>query len=978
MYYHCIHKLNKLKPYIIMLKLNSIISALVFFLFMSTSAYAQTTISGTVSDSNGPLIGATVVIDGTSQGAVCDGQGKYQLSVEPGSYTIKASYAGYKQETKSVSVTVGETSVLDFILTSEDLSEVIVTGTRAADRTSTDSPVPVDIIDVTELLEVTPQNELNQILTFAAPSFSSNTQTISDGTDHIQPAAIRGLGPDQVLVLINGKRWHSSSLVNVNGTFGRGNVSSDLNAIPVSSIKNIEVLRDGASAQYGSDAIAGVINVILKEDVNKLNFSVRSGANFTSGASPQRAIDGEVLQLGANYGIPLGKRGYINLTGETNIRGWTNRMQSFSGQIFNGYNSIERVASAAGADISALSLDDVKNHAQDVGYFSSDLKSLIASAPTQDSVASLLNFDATEDELSARGQVRSDYNMRVGQSAVRGGKFFANLSMPLDEKWEAYGYAGISYREGESGCFYRLPHQSRAYTPIFINGFVPKINSRISDETFAGGIRGKVNGWNVDLSYAHGKNTFLYHMTETLNAALQNASPTEFDAGGHSYTQSTGNIDVARYFRMSSIKGINVAFGAEYRFENYTLARGSERSFGNYDINSELVTATTSDEALVKDFFGRARPSGCQCFAGFLPSNEVDARRSNISTYLDTEFDITDELLLSGALRFEDYSDFGSTLNFKAAGRYKITDSFILRAGYSTGFRAPSLHQIHFSRTSTIFVTEGGVTTAQEVGTFSNNSRAAKLLGIPQLKQETSQNLSAGVTLKVDRNLKLTVDYYSINTQDRIVLTGRFRPGDSEELQQIFSQAQASQANFFANAIDVQASGVDVVASYKVPLANNASLNNDLAATFSSIKRVGDIKSSDVLRTAGLVDTYFDEASRIYLESAVPLTKITLGNSLDLDKFSVYLRNTYFGETTDANNDPDPQVYGARVITDLSFSYRFSPTFNLVLGANNLLDVYPDMNIESSQSSGRFLYSRRSPQFSLNGRYLFAKLAFTL
>ena len=986
------------------------------FVFSFGSLMAQKgTVTGTVTDTDGPLIGVTVIVEGSAIGSITDFDGNYSISLDPGNYTITASYVGYGAESQEVNITSGGTTTADFTLSQGILvDEVVVIGSRASSRTNTDSPVPIDVINVKSLKNVAPQTTLNSILSYTAPSFTSNTQTISDGTDHIDPASLRGLGPDQVLVLVNGKRRHTSSLVNVNGTFGRGNVGTDLNAIPASALKNVEVLRDGAAAQYGSDAIAGVINANLNDAVNELAVNLTTGANFTSNIGPfggeTESYDGEVLNLGVNYGLPLGQNGgFINLTGEFNTRGLSNRMQEFRGDIFSNFNGIERVARADGADVSALTLDDVQNYAGDVGYFSSDDLAAINAAMHIDSIVGILGADATDAELAARGQVRSDYNMLVGQSQLRGGSFFGNMRLPLGSNMEAYAFGGIGYRNGKSGCFYRLPSQSRTATSIYPNGTVPKINSNISDQSISTGIRGNIKNWNIDLSNTYGINEFLYRLTDSHNATLGASSPTAFEIGGHSFAQNTANLDLNQYFDFGgNMKGINVAFGAEYRYENYRITPGSEPSYGNYDINGNLVNSTTPDSLKVRDILGRSRPSGCQCFAGFLPSNVVDSKRSSVAGYADFELDISDNFLLALAIRAEDYSDFGSTFNYKAAARYKITDDISVRGAFSTGFRAPSLHQISFSKTSTIFELVNGVSVPQEVGTFANTSRAAKLLGIPELKEETSQNASLGLTAKIpDANIKITVDAYQVNIDDRVVFTGRFSAGDDEELQLIFEQAGATAAAFFANAIDTKSRGIDAVIAHSIVFKEGVSLRNDLAATFSETKWDQDIAQSDLdsdderivvdgvkasklLAEKNLVGTYFDQTARIYLEQAVPRTKITLSNTLAINDLTIYLRNTYFGQTTEATGEAifdrdlnwtdtsiDPYNDG-KIITDLSIGYQFSDNLSLTVGANNLLDIYPDEADPAFQSDGRFVYSRRSPQFSFGGRHLFGRLVFTL
>jgi len=968
-------------------------------LLTAVSGYSQATLKGTVTDDNETLIGVSVSVAGTAKGTITDFDGNYSLELDAGTYKIIASYVGYSTQAETITVADGETVTLDFNMSEGVLiDEVVVTGTRASNRTNLESAVPVDVINVDKLRLSSPQVSINQLLNQTAPSFSSNTQSISDGTDHIDPASLRGLGPDQVLVLVNGKRRHTSSLVNVNGTFGRGNVGTDLNAIPASAISTIEILRDGAAAQYGTDAIAGVINVKLREDVNALAVTLATGANFTDNIGPfggeTKNADGEVVNLGMNYGLPLGEQGgFINFTGEFNFRGKTNRMREFSGGIFNAYNAVERIALNDGADISSLSLAEVQNYGQGVSYFSAETKQGLMDLTDLANLGTVLNFDVTDQELAARGQERSDYNMLIGQSEIRGGNFFANMELPLSENAELYAFGGVGYRRGCSGCFFRLPSESRNTNSIYPEGTVPRINSNISDQSIGIGLRGMIQNWSSDLSIVNGTNEFLYNMTQTHNATLGSSSPTEFDAGGHSFTQTTANFDLSQYFEGDAIKGVNVAFGGEYRLENFLIIPGSEASYGNYDVNGNLVNSITPSNLLTRDYFGRQRPAGSQCFAGFLPSNQVDANRSSAALYLDTEFDLSEALLLTGAVRFENYSDFGSTFNYKLAGRYKVGNNFALRGAFATGFRAPSLHQIHFSRTSTIFSLVDGVSVAQEVGIFANTSRAAKLLGIPELKEETSESLSVGFTAKIpDANLRLTVDAYRVAIDDRVILTGQFGPGSNAELQSLFDQAGATQASFFANAISTISQGIDVVIAHSISLGGGNMLRNDLAGTFSKTNWDQDkgINASQILEDAGLVGTYFDQTSRIYLEQAVPRIKVTLGNTLTLGKLNIYLRNTYFGETTEATNEPlfdadlnqidksiDP-YYAGKVVTDLSLGYAFSSDLSITIGSNNLLDVYPDESDSAFQSAGRFIYSRRSPQFSTGGRYLFARVAFTL
>ncbi|WP_088324517.1 TonB-dependent receptor [Polaribacter tangerinus] len=971
---------------------------MIFPLFM----VAQT-IKGKVTDTSGEVLPfMNVVESGTKNGTTTDDNGEFSINVLQLPTKLTVSSLGFKTKT----ITVSNTSFLTIVIeeSSESLEEIVVIGSRNPNRTAVDSPVPIDIVDIKELTNAAPQVNLNQILNFVAPSFTSNTQTISDGTDHVDPASLRGLGPDQVLVLINGKRRHTSSLINVNGTFGRGSVGTDLNAIPASAIKRLEVLRDGAAAQYGSDAIAGVINIVLNESVNELSMAVTTGANFSKNANSQTGgVDGQTTNISASYGLPLGENGgFINFSGDFDIREDYNRMKEWEGGIFNGYNVVERFANNANYDTSrflslsngldpasaeyATILGDLKGFANAAGFTTSPTDGLAE-------MRTILKGDATTSELNARGLQRTDFNMRVGQSRVRGGRFFANFKLPLDDNGtEVYSFAGMSSRTGNSAGFYRLPNQSRTYTPAYINGFLPEINSTISDQSLAVGIKGKIGEWNVDFSNTYGKNAFDFTIGNTYNASQGNASPTTFDAGGFSFSQNTTNLDLSKFYE-NTFKGLGVAFGGEHRVENYEIIAGQEDSYTQYQADGQPFTGITGTSPL-KDFFGNSRPGGSQVFPGFGPKNELNRQRSSVAAYVDLDATLTEALSTTFATRYENYSDFGSTLNFKLASIYKFSDNFRLRASFNTGFRAPSLHQLNYNSTSTIF--QDGIPV--EVGTFANDSKAAQLLGIPQLKEETSNSFSAGFTAKLpESNLTFTVDGYIVNINDRVVYTGQFKPtlndngtpnnsnddfpidAANQELSDLLVQANANAASFFANAIDTRSTGIDIVVTHKATFGDNVRLKTDLAGTFSQTRQQGDIKSSQVLRDAGQEGTYFPEDSRIFLEEAVPRTKVNLTNSLTSGKFNVFLRNVYFGEVSEATNSiANQQQFSSKVVTDLSLGYKATEDLTLTIGANNLLDVYPDRAIEANRSGGRFDWSRRSQQFGIGGRFLFARVSFNI
>lgn len=972
------------------------LNLLMFLTFFGMSSYIDAQeVSGTITDDSGPLPGVSVIVKGTSTGSTTDFDGNYSVNASNGD-TLVFSYVGYDTQ----EIVVSSSTVNVIMKAGVALDAVMLVGSRNPSRTAVDTAVPVDVIDMADLATAGPQVSVTQILNYVAPSFSSNTQTVADGTDHIDPAQLRGLGPDQVLVLVNGKRRHTSSLVNVNGTPGRGSVGTDLNAIPAASIKRIEVLRDGAAAQYGSDAIAGVINIVLKNNVNELTAAVTTGANMSkNGNDHDGGTDGEKTQIDLNYGIPLGDNGgYINMTGSLTTRERTSRARANSGSLFHAYNAIEWQAYQDGFNLSDLRTDlsAIQNYASQVGHFDATLQSQIAGATTIEQLSGynmttgdqnagiLSGLDVTDAELAARGQTRNDYNMSVGQSGLDQGQFMGNLEIPFgDDENEAklYAFGGLSYRHGDASGFYRTPgHGSgRGNTLSYINGFLPNIESDIIDKSLGFGISGKIDDWNIDLSHTWGINTFAYNITNTTNFYLQASSPTEFDAGLNGFQQNTVNFDMSKFYD-DVMSGLNLAFGAEYRVENFFIEAGEESSYAKYDVNAEVETAAAAGDPTlqVTDFFGNQASAGAQVFSGFTPENAVDTKRNSMALYVDVEADLTEEFLVSAAVRFEDFSDFGSTLNGKLAMRYKLSDNTNVRGALSTGFRAPSLHQQFYSKSNTLFNDQG---IAQEVGTFTNNSRAAELFGIPKLKEETSFNASLGFTSKIpDANLTITIDGYFIAIDDRITYTGNFgNPNDGSQLASIFTNLGIGQAAFFANAIDTETKGLDVVISHKANVGKGR-LTNNLAATYSKTKKVGATKGSDILTAAGLLDNYFDEGSRVYLELAVPRVKANLTHSLDMGDWNFFLRNAFFGSVFDTGTLTEgghPEI-GSNVVTDLTIGYNFSEAVRLTVGANNLLDVYPDELPGYLTSSNQFVYSRRVSQFGNNGRYVFGRLTFNL
>lgn len=894
----------------------------------------------------------------------------------------------------------------------KQIDEVVLVGSRSGGRSKADSPVPVDVFNIKDIQQSLPQTNINQILNSIAPSFTSTIQTNADGSDHSDPAQLRGLGPDQTLVLINGKRRHTSALVNVNGTPGRGTVGTDLNAIPAFALSRIEVLRDGASAQYGSDAIAGVMNLQLKKDTGKLTGQFNYGGYLTPAANDHTGnYDGQQFQVDLNYGNKIGKRGgFYNITWSSQFRDPTRRAGTESNTLYNAYNAIEKRAAENGVNLSSYfnNIGNLKGtpgeqdfvnlihqYAQGVGYFgsvnvpnsNSTLASGIQSANTITALQSILSADVTNQELDYRGQSRKDFNQQVGQSKLNNHQLFANIEVPLNDDWKVYTFGGYSNRNGSSAGFYRRPNQARTFTGLYLDGYLPQIHTLIQDISLSAGIKGQWDGWNVDLSNTFGQNSFDYTIENTGNTSLRFASPSSFKAGGLQFLQNTINLDFSKSFDV--LDGINVAFGGEQRHENFRINPGEEASYTAYDINGNVQTPSTPASLKPTDFFGNTLAGGSQVFAGFREANKTNKNRNAYAAYADVEFNFTNWLLVDAAIRYEDYSDFGSTFNYKLASRIKLADNFNFRFAGSTGFRAPSIHQIYYNTTSTLF-TDGVL---KEVGTFSNDSDFATAFGIPKLKQETSKSLSTGFTYKIPSlNLNITADAYFIRIDDRIVLTDQFnRPTDAQvianpslaDIQQRFDAVGVNAAQFFANSIDTETKGLDVVISHNY--RNGAiKLNNDFAINFNKTQKVGDVHVSPVLQNLGYESTYFSEKSRIYLEDSVPKVKASLSNNLSWNSFNFYLRNTYYGKVwgadiVDANFDGiilpnEHQLISDKIITDLSIGYDISKNFNLTIGANNLFDIYPTKNVPASTNNDQFIYSRSTSQFGQNGRYVFSKL----
>ncbi|WP_026934472.1 TonB-dependent receptor [Christiangramia echinicola] len=886
---------------------------LLFFmvLFLTPILFFSQEVTGVVTDNTGtPLPGVNVFEKGTDKGTSTDFDGRYTIEVDSNA-SLVFSFVGFEEKEVAVD---GRAQIDVSLADGVSLGEVQLVGSRSPKRTSTDTPVAVDVIDVGEVNTQTGKIEVNEMLQYAAPSFNANKQSGSDGADHIDPASLRGLGPDQTLVLVNGKRRHQSSLINIFGTRGRGNTGTDLNAIPASSIKRIEILRDGASAQYGSDAIAGVINIVLKDAVNEFTGGVNYGfyntnadGDFPDGTPntdgnrldtdrdgnairDDQNFDGGSLKVTANYGFAIAEEGHAN----------------FSVEYLN------------------------KNKTLRPGF---------------------------------------DFRRGFGEASIEGVNFMGNLAIPISENSEFYAFGGRNYRDTDAFAFTRNNPTARNVVSIYPDGFTPRITSIITDNSIAAGFRTKTeSGWNIDLSNTWGKNLFHYYIKGTVNASIGENSPTDFDAGGHNLSQNVINLDFSKYYE-DMLAGVNFAFGAEYRTENFGIFAGEEGSYATYDEDGRPIINPDIQQQPIDPVTGDPRPGGSQGFPGYGPDNEVDRSRSNVSLYADGEFEFTDSFLLAAAARFENYSDFGSTINGKLAARLKATDDINIRGSVSTGFRAPSLAQIYYNLKFTNFV--GG--DALESLLSPNNSPVTASFGIGQLQEETAFNASLGFTANFGK-FTATVDGYFINVQDRIVLTGNF---DAPQIDNVEA------AQFFANGADTETMGLDIVLSHELQLGEGK-LKTSFIGNFNDME-ITDVKNGNLNE-----QTFFGERDKSFLLASAPDSKLTLNVIYDLEWFDAALGLTRFSDVTlldfqmfedvadygslDNQVAAASDVYESKIVTDLNLGFKLNDALKLNIGSNNLFNVYPDQQDDWTEAGGYW----DAVQMGFGGAYYYAKLNINL
>jgi iron complex outermembrane receptor protein len=892
-------------------------------------------VAGRVTAAGEGVPGVAVVAVGTGQGTLTRGDGSYRITLPAGRYEIRARLLGYSSGRDSVTVTSDGTATLNFALqrAPATLEAVATLGTRGQARSVIDAPVPVDVLSAADI-KATGRTETAQMIQAVAPSFNFPRTSIGDGTDHVRPATLRSLSPDQTLVLVNGKRRHNSALVNLNGFVGRGSAPVDLNAIPASMIDHIEILRDGAAAQYGSDAIAGVINIVLKQGGGGESRTTL-GEDVTTYNRPDNLTpwpiqigerskhDGKVFQTSLDYGWTGSENNFLHVAGELHDRGNTNR-----------------------------TLEDPR-----VQYGVGDPRESNPALPTVDGRINHRQGDASAHDV---------------QGMWNGGHALGSAQL--------YTFGGASRRTGEAAGFWRRPNDDRTLRNLYPNGFLPFIRSDIVDGSGSLGVKGLASGWNYDLGTVYGRNQFGFTIKNSANVSLGPSSPTQFDAGKLRFQQSVTSFDIDRDFRNVLPFPVNVAGGAEFRYEKYTIVAGEFASWVNGGAKVIDVSGNTTT---------RPASPGSQVFPGFKgdsggkPNDAGSHSRNNTALYADLSSDLTKELLVDVAGRFENYSDFGSTTNGKLSARYQLPFGFSLRGAASTGFRAPSLAQEFFSSTATNFI--GGV--PFDIKTFPADTKEAGALGASPLKAEKSRNYGFGIAAEPVSSLSFTADYYYIEVSDKIVLSNNFTDTTARNILADIGVTGIGGGRYFTNAIDTKTHGYDVIANYGLSLSNTSVLR--LTAAYNrTVTRVTHVDSL-VGRLSKLQLTLFDRIEKARIEVGNPLNNLILSGNYSVGGLGVMARTQRYGQVTSVGATPTnafgplDQTFGPKWVTDLSASYAIK-RYSVAVGADNIFDVYPDRNnsngniVSTAENGGTsnfgiFPYAGISP-FGFNGRFVYTRV----
>ncbi len=801
------------------------------------------------------------------------------------------------------------------------LEPVVTLGSRFSDRTVADSTSPIDIVTSSDL-QKNGYTELGQTLSAIIPSLDFPRPANTDGTDSIRPATLRGLGPGETLVLLNGKRYHTSALVNLNGSVGKGDAAVDLNSIPAFALSGAEVLRDGAAAQYGSDAIAGVIDLHLRQNPG---FSAEATlGEFYNG-------DGATFSASGNYGVVLAGGGFVNTTLTFKNSGYTDR---------------------SGPDLRQQ-------------YFGTSATTGALVAPG--STAGVINGIPDPREKS------SVHDSKFGDPVTHSKGLFENLEIPIFSGVTFYLNGGLNNRDSFSFASWRRPADSTNVRAIYPNGFQPSINTHSFDADVTAGLKGEISGWKWDLSETYGQNDLHYYTVNSLNVTYGAASPTRFYDGELSFRQATTNLDLTHEFDVGLPNPIKTAVGGEYREDQYEIRAGDHQS---YDNGGVLVLDGPSA--------GSTPAFGAQGFPGFRPGDTTNSSRDNVAGYVDVENQVTSKLDIDVAGRAEHYSDAGSTETGKIAGLYKLTPWLNARASFSNGFRAPELQQEYFTTTSSVILTLNGVTGPYDVKTFQVSSPAAIALGATPLQPEKSTNFSGGFTATPFAGFTASVDYYNIGITNRIVLSSNFANTAVASFLTTQGFPGVEGGRYFTNGVDTRTQGIDVAGSYGLKVRSTDTLTLSAAFNYNdTLVTYAKSTPANVLALTGGVPI-FDRQSILRYEDGTPLHKLVLSGNYDLGhELSFLVREDYYGRvlsagatgtgvTNTVGSAATDQWLHGKWLTDTELAWHVNKNLTVAIGANNVFNVYPDKFDAANNTSGLAQYSSFSP-FGFDGGFYYGR-----
>lgn len=832
----------------------------------------------------------------------------------------------------------------------ETLEKVVITGSRVSSRVVTETSTPVDLVRREDLTS-TGQVQLQNALSVAVPSFSVSKPSTAGALDFTSSPTLRGLGPGDLLLLVNGKRRHSTGALNLNNQIGRGDVGYDFNTLPPAAIGRVDVLRDGASAVYGADAVAGVINVILDK-------SLGGTASLSTGVTGEG--DGRTADASLGYGVRLGEQGVLRTTVRLQERKRSNRAEPDTRQQYFGTNA----STGAPTTISG-------NYGSGTGLTPSN--------------GTLRPAEASIDRN----------NHWLGDSPFEAGAVFLNAELPLAGGNIVYGFGGYSRLQGKSQGFFRRPGDDRTVRALHPDGFRPYQTSGFENYSVAVGVKGEgLLGFDWDLSTLYGSSQLDDRISNSNNASLGAASPTAAYVGGIRFAQWTSNLDLSRELALGGATPARLALGGEFRREFFESVAGEPDSYRAG--GSAILDGPNA---------GRPAPVGMQMLPGLTPGDALKANRRSAALYAELEQDITRSWAVTGAARYEHFSDFGNSSTYKLSTRYKLAGPLSLRGSYSTGFKAPHLAQSYTSTTTINF----NNFVASNVRLLPVSNPVARLLGATDLKPAKSQNASVGFVL-TEGAFAGSLDAYRIKVRDRLALSTQF--ASTALTAQLASQGYPGidAVQFMTNAIDTTTSGVDLTSNWRLNLQQHGQLTTTLAANLNRT-RIDRIAGTPApLAAIGISAPLFDLTQQVRVTDSSPKDKLTLAFNWKQGDLSSNVSFVRYGKVaTVASTSLSParidaltpgydvrleptappgvnsqvvQTFGAKLITDLSLGYQFGPVA-VTAGVNNVFDVYPDKNLAStpasvaagtngSDNAGIFPYPYISP-FGYTGRAFFAK-----